>query len=158
MLWFFQMKLGQRVLNFGQQSVDFWNLHKKLNKSTCSLHIGSDENIFGFSINDHFIFRKNLNFGQYEMHPSPRSIFYEDFAFQQLVDQWSTIVDQIRCQSTMEHFFETLHQKFMNKTDHAFFNSNCKIILYTNPQKYIWSFQSRLGQQVLPFGQQKVDF
>ena len=99
-----------------------------MNKSICSLHIGSDEDIFGFSVNDHFIFRKNLNFGQYEMHPSPRSIFYEDFVFQQLVDQWSTIVDQIRCQSTMEQFFETLHQKFMNKTDHVSFNSNCKVV------------------------------
>ena len=50
-VWSFQSKLGQQVLTFGQQNVDFWNLHKKLNKSTCSLHIGSDEDIFGFSVN-----------------------------------------------------------------------------------------------------------
>ena len=101
---------------------------------------------------------KKLNFGRYEVHPSFRSIFYEDFVFQQLVDQRSTIVDQIWSQSITKHFFETLHRKFMNKTDHAFFNSKCKIILYTNPQKYVWSLQSVLSQQVLPFGQQKVDF
>ena len=50
------------------------------------------------------------------MHHSFKSIFYKDFVFQQLVDQRSTVVDQIWFETTMKHFFETLHRKFMNKT------------------------------------------
>ena len=50
LLSFFQMKLGQQVLNFGQQNVDFCNLHKKLTLKVCSSHIGPDQDFFEFFV------------------------------------------------------------------------------------------------------------